>query len=227
MKNKCLFFLSILIVLSSCTPPAKKVPISTRNIYYAGGENKVKKILLHIGYILVEDISDADVFVLNDEIHSPYAIQAMVRNNGKGLVLIPGEHILHYGVDMDVQALLGQTVADLFPSYEPISLSVVNHSVESESLIKEIDWATAPPVLDRAWLSMPGPGELLITRKGYSESILDKLPNRQFYLSIYLDNQHNLAFQEWEYFDYLIFCLVEQAAGAEPISYSDFSELYR
>lgn len=227
MKNKCLFFLSILIVLSSCTPPVKKVPISTRNIYYAGGENKVKEILLHIGYILVEDISEADVFVLNDEIHSPYAIQAMVRNKGKGLVLIPGEHIMHYGVDMDVQALLGQTVADLFPSNEPISLSVVKDFVENDLFIKEIDWKTAPQVLDRAWLSMPGPGVLLITREGYSESILDKLPNNQFYLSVYLDDQHNLEFQEWEYFDYLIYCLVERAASAKPLSYSDFSELYR
>jgi hypothetical protein len=42
-------------------------------------------------------------------------------------------------------------------------------------------------------------------------------------LSMYLDKQHNLQFQKWNYFDYLVYHLVERAAGAKPMSFADYS----
>ena len=229
MKKRCSFFfyfLFLLIVLSACTP-AKSPPISTRNIYYAGGDNQVKDTLLKIGYGLVDDINDADVFVLNDEIHSPYVIQSIMRNKGRGLILIPGEHIMYYGVEMDVQALIGQTVGDLIPSDNPVDLSVDDFFARDDPLVTEIDWTSAPQVLERAFLIGPGPGTPLIRREGYVETVLYKLSNNEFYLSVYLDEQHNLAFQEWEYFDYLMYHLVERSAGAEPLSFTEFSAVFR
>lgn len=126
---------------------------------------------------------------------------------------------------MDVEALLGQPVADLTYLDNPVRFSV-NENHNDDELITEIDWETAPLVSTRQWLSAPGPGTLLLHVEGYIESLIVKTSERQYYLSVYLDDENNLEFQEWEYFDYLIYHLVERAAGNDPLSYTDFSEVY-
>lgn len=210
----------VLLLLAACTPTTKTA-ISNKNIFYAGGNNSVKAALLKAGYTLVNDFDKAEVFVLNGEIPGTYAITVKLQN-GAGLVLIPGDHTSYYGSDLDVQTLIGQPVAGLMKSDNPVSLEVDEFFGKDDPLISEINWAGAPQIRERAFLSRPGPGEPLVRVDGYAEVILDKITDREFYLSVYLDKDHNLQFQKWKYFDYLIYHLVERAAGAKPLSFLDY-----
>lgn len=221
MKKTSPLIIFFLLLLSACTPTAKTA-IANRNIFYAGSNNGVKTALLKAGYTLVDNFDKAEVFVLNGEIPGTYAITAKLQN-GAGLVLIPGNHTSYYGSDLDVQTLIGQPVAGLMKSDNPVNLQVDKFFGKDDPLISEINWADAPQIRERAFLSGPGPGNPLIRVNGYAEVILVKITDKKFYLSAYLDEQHNLQFQEWKYFDYLIYHLVERAAGAEPVTYTDYS----
>jgi len=221
MKKIALLFMVFLLLLPACTPTAKTT-MNARNVFYAGGNNGVKAALLKAGYMLVDDFDKADVFVLNGEVPSPHIINAKL-GYGAGLVLIPGDNTLHYGADLDAQALLGQTVASWAISDHPVSLEVDGFFGKDDPLVTEIDWTTAPQIRERAFLSRPGPGKPLIRVNGYIEVVLEKITDKEFYLSAFLDERYNLQFQEWKYFDYLIYHLVERAAGAEPMTFAEYS----
>lgn len=225
MKKTSFPIIFLLLLLFGCAPTAKTT-LKTRNIFYAGGESGVKEALKKAGYKLVDDLDKADVFVLNGEVVNPYLLNTKL-GYGKGLVLIPGKNMENYGSDMDVEALIEQPVADLMTSDNPVYLEVDELFGKNDPLTTEIDWINAPEVHERAFLSRPGPGKPLIRVKGYTEVVLDKITDKEFYLSVYLDEQHNLQFQEWKYFDYLIYYLVERAAGSEPMSFADYSAQVR
>ena len=220
--NKTLLPMLLVIFLLCACAPTPKATVSNRNVFYAGGENGVKTALLKAGYTLVDDFDVAEVFVLNGEIPSPYTLHFKVRS-GAGLILIPGKHTQCYGAKMDVEALIGQPLASFPTSRDAVNLEVDDFLGKDDPLITEIDWDTAPQIRKRAWLSGPGPAKVFVRVRGYAPSVLEEIPDKVFYLGVYLDDQHNVEFQEWEYFDYLIYHLVERAAGAEPLSYADYS----
>ena len=82
----------------------------------------MKSTLLNIGYVLVDNFDDADVFVLNGVVVNPYSIRSMMKNKFVGLILIPGKCTRNYGAEMDVEALLRlPIIADLMYHDNPSS----------------------------------------------------------------------------------------------------------
>ena len=212
---KRIFLILSLLILFACTPAPQN---TTRNIYYAGGEHGVKTALIHAGYSLVDEFEKADVFVLNGEIPDVKAIATKLRS-GAGLLLISGKEMSF----RDVEVLFDYPVSALIPSEEAVSLVVDEYLAKDDPLVKEINWNDAPQVRERAFI-VGMFGNPIIRVDGYNEVILSKSAERIFSIDVYLDEQHNLQFQEWKYFDYLIYHLVERAAGAEPMSYADYSK---
>jgi len=225
MKRTLSLLTLVVLFLSACTS-VQKTSITSRKIFYAGENNGVKNVLQELGYTFVDDFNQAEVFVLNGEIPGPYAITTCLKN-GAGLVLIPGKHMSYYGSDIDVQALLGDTVGDLMINNNPVSVEVDEFFGKDDPLITEIDWQNAPQIRERAFLMGPRLGEPLVRVQKYNEVILAKITDTQFYLSAYLDEQHNLEFQKWKYFNYLIYHLVERAAGGDPFSFADYEATLR
>ena len=209
-----IFLAFSLLLLFACAPSPQN---PKKNIYYAGGDNKVKAALLRAGYSLVNEFEKADVFVLNGEIPDVKAIATELRS-GAGLVLISGKEMSF----RDVEVLFDYPVSAMIPSEEPVNLAVDEYLAKDDPLVKEIDWNDSPQVRERAFI-MGMFGNPIIRVDGYNEVVIGKDAEKIFSIDIFLDEQHNLQFQEWKYFDYLIYHLVERAAGAEPMSYADYS----
>jgi len=209
-------------MLFACTPVPKNI---TRNIFYAGGNNQVKAALIRAGYTLIDDFEKANVFVLNGEIPDVNSIATKLRS-GAGLVLIMGKEMSF----RDVETLFDYPVSALIPSEEPVNLAVDKYFGKNDPLVKEINWNDAPQIRDRAFIMSSAPGKPLIRVDGYVEVVIGevgKTSERKFAIDLLLDEEHNLQFQKWKYFDYLVYHLVERAAGAEPMTFTDYSEASR
>jgi hypothetical protein len=218
-KPLILNILFLFLTLSACAP-ASKISMRQRRVFYAGGENGVKAALLYVGYTLVDDYSDAEVFVLNGEIPDARAIAARLQG-GAGLVLIVGEKMSF----RDVEVLFDYPVGSLIRTQIPGRLIVDEYFAVDDPLVTEIDWDSAPQVPDRFFIMTPAPGKPLIRIEGYVEVFLGQIgqeAERKFAIDGVFDEQHNLEFQQWKYFNYLIYHLVERAAGAEPLPFADF-----
>ena len=205
-----------LLLLFACAPLPQ---IPKRNIYYVGGDNKVKAALIRAGYSLVDEFEKADVFVLNGEIPDVDVIATKLRS-GAGLVLISGKEMSF----RDVEVLFDYPVTALIPSEDPVNLVVDEYFAKDDPLVEEINWNDAPQVRERAFIMTSAPGNPFIRVDGYNEVVVGEIAERIFAVDVFLDEQHNLEFQEWKYFDYLIYHLVERAAGAKPMNYADYSK---
>lgn len=220
MMNRTSLIL-VALMLFACVPSQNNI---TRNIFYVGGDNKVKAALIRAGYTLADDFENADVFVLNGDIPDVNAIASKVED-GAGLVLIAGKEMSF----RDVEVLFGYPVSSLINAEITVTLVVDEYLGKNDPLINEIDWNDAPQIRDRALIMTSAPGKPLIRVNGYVEVVIGeigKTSERKIALEVFLDEQHNMKFQEWRYFDYLIYNLVERAAGAEPLSFTDFTQRY-
>lgn len=199
--------LIILLLLSACTP-AQSANLVPRNIFYAGADGGIKTALSLAGYTLVTDPASAEVFVLNGEIPDDLAIAERV-NNGAGLILIAGKDM----INEQASTLLGQDVT-LAYAEDAISL------VDTGMLSTEIAWNGAPQVRERVIISGLEDGQALVSGYEDSEIILWHSGNK-FVFNAFLGEQ-NPQIQEWGYFNYFIYHLVERAADAEPMSFADY-----
>ena len=222
MKTKSLLIVFFIFTLSACAP-ATKTAIADRNVFYAGGNNGVKTALLKAGYILVDDFDIAEVFVLNGEIPDVNLIASKLED-GAGLVLIAGEEMSF----REVEVLFRYPVTGMGLIGNSATLVADEVYGKGDPLITEIDWNDAPQIRERAVILTSAPGKQFVRIDGFAEVFLGAIgqdSERKFAIDAFLDEQHNLQFQEWKYFNYLIYHLVERAAGSEPMSYADYSKV--
>jgi O-antigen/teichoic acid export membrane protein len=120
----------------------------------------------------------------------------------------------------DVRALLGQ---DVTLKYAEDAISLTNAKGVSDALLTEIIWNGAPQVRERVAVAGLGPGaQELISAYEDTEGILYQLPRGGFIFTASLSDGVNPQIQEWGYFNYLIYHLVERAAGAAPLPFADY-----
>ena len=219
-----ILFLSILLSACAPTPVIEAKPV---NVFFAGEPGGVKTALdlaVQAGTMtLVSDLTQADVLVLDGEIPDPSAIAERVQA-GAGLVLALGENTSQ----ADVQTVLGEAVT---LTQEDEALSLVGAVEGSDPLWRKLcgtahrrcgsahasrEWTCGQKDLVRGYEDNQG-----ILWKGIS--IPDSsAEDRVFVLTPWLAGGANPQIQEWGYFNYFIYHLVERAAGAEPLSFSAY-----
>jgi O-antigen/teichoic acid export membrane protein len=212
-----LIWLVLAVILFTLASPAGAKGMNL-HVYYAGPDGGVRTALgLDKDILFVTDPAEADVFVLNGTI--PAADSALIQSRvqaGAGLVLV-------CGLNMDAQslgALLGEPVT-LQQKDDALSLAPVTGN--ADSLLTDVLWTSAPQVRER--LSLAGGGlSPLVTGFEDHSLILGKKnlgTGQVFILTAFLGDT-NTEFQEWPYFNYLVYHLAEQAAGRTALAFADY-----
>jgi O-antigen/teichoic acid export membrane protein len=182
-------------------------------VYYAGAAGSVKTALELAKFTFVDDPAQADVFVLNGESPNVDLIRTRV-GQGAGLVLILGPNLS----EAQVSGVLG---IPLTLSQHADAVSLTNLSLD-DPLLKEIIWNGAPQVRERFDIVTPlSSVQPLVTTYENGEWILWAARPNEYVFSAFLDGT-NPQIQEWAYFNYLIYHLVERAAGKTPLSFADY-----
>ena len=221
--RKILLPLLVLVILFAAVTPASAN--NTIRVYYTGPDGGVRTALELAKFQLVDDPAQADVFVLNGIIPDPSAVAVQVQR-GAGLVLILGPGMSA----ADVETVSGVPVT-LTEKTDAISLTEIKID---DPLVKQIIWNGAPQVRERSETLTPlSSVQPLVTAYASGAWILwaGNQSNIYFfnaYLTNYIDPQtqktaaYNPQIQEWAYFNYLIYHLVERAAGQTPLSFADY-----
>jgi hypothetical protein len=188
------------------------------NIYYAGPDGGVRSALgLDKDVHFTTDPARADIFVLNGQI--PDADAATIRSRvqaGAGLLLVLGPNLTGAAVGN----LLGAPVS-LAKKDDALSLAPV--AGNPDSLLKDVLWTSAPQVRERFALTGAGltplvtgfeDGSLILGRTSINSV-------QAIVLTAFLDDS-NSEFQQWPYFNYLVYHLAEDAAGRTPVTFAEY-----
>ncbi len=196
-------------------------PVSAQDaikVYYAGPQGAVRNALtLAHDFVLVEDAQQADILVLNGVI--PSAARQRYEA-GAGLVLFLGPNLN----PQSASDLLGIPV-ELTRKDDPISLIESPGSAKPEN--NSILWNSAPQIRERYTVMTPISSILpIVSRFEGGEWVVWSLHSEQgrgkaYVVNAFLDGS-NLQIQEWAYFNYWIYSLVENAAGRQPASFAAY-----
>jgi O-antigen/teichoic acid export membrane protein len=186
------------------------------HVYYGGSDGALYTALtLDTNIQLVTDWSAADVFVLNGIIPTSDAISKRVQQ-GAGLMLVLGPDLSA----SQLSTLLGENVT-LVSQEGPLSLKVAPSN--NDPLLKDILWTSAPQVRQRFLIGASGFMPMVI---GYEDGAMvlgtQQIGEGRAYLFTAFLNDDNLQFQEWSYFNYLIYHLIENAVGRTAVSFLQY-----
>lgn len=215
MRRIALLFL-VPLLLTACVSASPTQPASPITIYYSGDpEAGVLRALELAAFERVEAPDQAEVIVLNGAIPDPQAIAPLVAD-GAGLVLILGEQTSSTAVE----TILGFPVT-LEVKEDPVSLTEIK--IE-DPLTTEIIWNSAPQVRERASVMTPISAiQPLAVAYETGDWVLWQARPRIFVVNAFLDDAAaNPQFQQWAYFNYLVYHLVSRAAGETPLSFADY-----
>jgi O-antigen/teichoic acid export membrane protein len=102
---------------------------------------------------------------------------------------------------------------------------------KKDQLTSEIIWNGAPQVRERSRVEgLPAGADSLVSGYEKPEGVLWYLPpgtiapkaGGVYLLTAWLSGEANPQIQEWGYFNYLIYSLVERATGGTPLSFADY-----
>jgi hypothetical protein len=226
MRKIILPMVIIFILFTAVSPAAANSRI---RIFYAGPlDNRVYTALTLAPqgtFTFVRDPIQADVIVLNGSIPDPVAIATQVQR-GAGLLLILGP-----GLPAKDILTVGSVPVMLTEKTDAVSLTDIKIN---DPLVKQIIWNSAPQVRNRMEVLTPlSSVQPLVSAYENGDWIIwvGNLTNIYFvnaYLTNFTDPQtqktssYNPQFQEWVYFNYLIYHLVERAARQTPLSFADY-----
>jgi hypothetical protein len=215
VRKLVLLFALVCMFIPVFSARAGSIPL---NVYYAGSDGGVRTALgLDQDVRFTTDPARADVFVLNGQIPSADAGTIRTRvQGGAGLVLILGPSV----TGQSVGELLGRPVT-LLKKDDALSLAPLAGS--QDSVVKSVIWDSAPQVLERFTLSGSSLTPLVT---GFTDNSLVLGTQRigsglTFVLTVFLDSA-NTEFQQWPYFNYLIYHLAERSAGRTPLSFAKY-----
>lgn len=206
------FFITMVFILAFvCASPVEAS--DTLSVYYAGPDGGTKNALELAGFTLVNDPLQADVLVLNGLIPDVDTLTAQVER-GAGLLLILGPELSAE----DVTTLTGIPLT-LSPRDDPVSLVDIDLD---DPLLTEIIWNGAPQVRERFEVQTPlSSVQPLVTAYEDGEWILWQTTGNIYIFQAFL-GESNPQIQEWAYFNYLIYHLVERTGGRTPLSFADY-----
>ena len=207
-----MLILLLLMLLTVCLVRPARANDNLR-VLYAGPDGSVKTALELAHFRLVTDAQEADVFVLNGQIPDAAAVRSRL-SAGAGLVLILGPDL----TQEQTAALLGVPV-ELRARSNAVSLMTLN---VRDPLISEIAWNGAPQVHERFAMQTPVSSvQPLVTSYEDGSWVLWQARPHVLVFNAFLDGA-NPQLREWAYFNYLIYHLVERAAGRTPLSFVEY-----
>src|SRR5512143_81891 len=212
-RNKPLLALVTAVLLASSLIQPVRADDVVR-VFYAGSGGSVRTALGLARFTLVADPAQADVFVLDGEIPNTPVVQSRLQT-GAGLVLILGPAL----TQEQVSALLGLPLS-LRRRDDAVSLTTLSIN---DPLITGIAWNGAPQIRERYDVETPiSSVQPLVV--GYEQPgwVLWQARPHQFVFNAFL-GEANPQFQEWAYFNYFTYHMVERAAGRAALSFADYA----
>jgi O-antigen/teichoic acid export membrane protein len=208
---KALLLLTVIAFALSIAQPVHAA--DHLRVYYAGPEGNVQTALQLAKFDFVIDPTQADVFVFNGIIPSDETAQRRIQSREAGLLLILGPDISE-----EATRLLAIPLS-LSRRDDPVSLTGLPLK---DRLLTEILWNSAPQIRERYEVITPiSSVQPLVAAYEDGDWILWQARPKQFVFSAFLDGA-NPQIQEWAYFNYLIYHLVERAAGRTPLAFADY-----
>jgi O-antigen/teichoic acid export membrane protein len=216
--------LILFVLLGGCAPVRSDVDERETAIkaYYAGptggtrGVRTAVDLARDAGLVnLVGDPAQADVLVLNGQIPDPAGMAAHVWD-GAGLVLVLGPEV----TSAQASTLLGQDVV-VNPRDE--ALSLMSAPDAGSALLQDIVWGSAPQVRERSILAGIQAAPVIVGYESDEALLIEMQAGKGtvYVFTSYLDGV-NSQFQEWPYFNYVVYDLAARAAGRTPLSFGDY-----
>jgi O-antigen/teichoic acid export membrane protein len=217
MIKRIVLLLTVLLLTFGLVSPAKASdPI---RIYYAGDKGILKPSIFSISpdiFTLVDDPGKADVLFLNGIIPDPQLLSSLVKS-GTGLIIILGPDI----EQKNLETLLGIPVT-ITRKDDPVSLTGLEDL--KDPIEKDIIWNGSPQVRARFQVTTPiSSVQPLVTTYGDGEWVLwSASSGRAFIFNAFLNSKDNTQFQDWAYFNYLMYYLGVRAHGQSPLTFADY-----
>jgi O-antigen/teichoic acid export membrane protein len=216
--------LILFVLLGGCAPVQSDVDEQEAAIkaYYAGptggtrGVRTAVDLARDAGLVnLVGDPAQADVLVLNGQIPDPAGMAAHVRD-GAGLVFVLGPEV----TSAQASTLLGQ---DVVVDRRNEALSLMSVPDAGSPLLEGIVWGSAPQVRERSILAGIQATPVIVGYETDEALLVEMQAGRGtvYVFTPYLDGV-NSQFQEWPYFNYVVYDLATRAAGQMPLSFGDY-----
>ena len=236
MRKHFLFLLLIILILplSSACAKASRSSSAPLYVYYAGPDGSVLTALkLAPGFTLTTAQTKADVLIFNGsdksgpgitQTHpSEYDLSTAADRlrQGVGVVLLLGPDLTGAQLSEVVGAAINLEVRK-----DPLSLvSAGKGGSGGDPLLNNIVWTSSPQVRER-WFFPVNPPAFQPIVTGFEDGSLvlgfaTIGKGRLFVFTPFL-NGANPQIQDWAYFNYLIYALVERAAGRNPLSFADY-----
>ncbi len=188
-------------------------------IYYNGPDDAVRRALFLTDLLThTADPKEARAIVLNDLPLLPEEAMRIGREvqNGQNLVIFLGPQ----ADAATLRALLGEENVALHPATDPQSLRPADRL---HGWVALINWLSAPRVRARSILDGLPLIPLVLTEKGQVAVGTGRVGlGTVWVVSLWLNDEGNVALREWPYFNYLVYSLVAWAAGGEVRPFADY-----
>ena len=211
--------MAVLLVRSDpvqASTTVEPVPDGQVPVFYSGPQDGVETALNISGdFLIVSDPLQARVLVINGDFDIPTAELAI--QNGAGLVLILGPD----SRSDQILALTGQDFGPWTSTDTPLSL--ISARGVNDPVLEEIAWNSAPQVRERAVLDQAAIERLVLGYEDQSLVLGKSSDSPQFFVFTPFLGEANQQFQDWAYFNYLIYHLTIRAAGETPLSFGDYA----
>ncbi|MCU0522867.1 MAG: hypothetical protein MUF84_19540 [Anaerolineae bacterium] len=203
---------------------AQATPTVT-GVYYVGAEDAIAKAIdLAAPYVVRVDQPDlAQVIVINNAPlrESLRAFSAEIQQGRVGLVLFAGP--LFPQTADDLRALLAVSTFGLAQTAAPESVQL---ALVDDPLQHAIAWRSAPEIRARTLIVNPNLLRPVVTA-GVEQGLVQRVRGREQTQVLIVDgwftHPSNADWPNWAYFNYLVYHLVSDAAGASrTLSYVDY-----
>lgn len=212
--------LGILLTLLFCfgsVSPIQAADEPLKVYYSAQGDSVEQALLLAKDFEIVANPLDADVMVVNGTDPNLQAVAGAV-NSGKPLLFILGP-----GTKSSNLALLLGGQAAITPVDQSVSL-MPGKDVQSP-IIDQIVWTSSPQIHSWYRVEHAALTPIIVTYEDQS-LILGQAQIGKSQIFIFagsLTQEDNNQFQQWAYYNYLVYNLVNRLGGREPLSFGKYA----
>ena len=226
-KNKIIIILlSLLLLTLPGSTILAQAPTASVGVFYIGPEDIVAEAinLAHPYIVRVDQPELAQVIVINNARISEDGLRFygdQVRNNRIGLVIFSGNL---FPEDLsDLAALMGISTFGMTKLYTPSTVVVED---EVDQLPESVTWSSAPEINARTVISNPNILLPLISTET-GQPIIQRVRGREQAQTLivggWLDDPSNASWRDWPYYQYLVYRLINDAAGrSRTLKYADF-----